>query len=61
MAPLPIGEITSMIGNVGLARMRLDRLAKALNDQAAVSAKDVPIEMVIRDDMKIELDALTPT
>lgn len=61
MAPLPIGEITSMIGNVGLARMRLDRLAKALNDQAAVSTKDVPIEMVIRDDIKIELDALTPT
>jgi len=50
-----------MIGNVGLARMRLDRLAKALNSQAAVSAKDVPIEMVIRDDIKIELDALTPT
>lgn len=61
MAELPIGEITSAIGDIGLARLRLDRLAKAISEQATVSANGTPVEIPVDDNIQLQLDAFKTT
>ncbi len=54
MGETPIGEVTSVEGNVGLARIRVDRLAKA----AAVTIGDAPAEIIVPDWLATETEAL---
>ncbi len=55
LAPAPLGTITSAAADLALARVRLDRLAKA--DGQALSASDKPVTVKKTDWLQTEIEA----
>ncbi|MEQ9314688.1 MAG: folate-binding protein [Henriciella sp.] len=52
-----VGEITSAAGGKALARLRVDRLAKAISDGESPSVNDAPVKLVTPDWLSDEMAA----
>ena len=57
MAGTPLGEVTSATAAHALARLRTDRLARALHDGQALTVDGQPVELVCPDWLNRELEA----
>ena len=60
-APQPIGQLTSLSGQHALARIRVDRLAKALQAQQEIQCQEQPVELHFSDWLQTELQAYSET
>ena len=58
LAAAPIGTVTSVEGELGLALVRTDRLQKALAEGVALTCNGQPVQFDLPDWAKAELDAL---
>ena len=59
LAPASIGTITSHQGNIGLARIRVDRWQKAVADSVPVELNETPVTITKPDWLVAELSAKT--
>ncbi|KCZ55040.1 hypothetical protein HY29_02185 [Hyphomonas beringensis] len=57
LADAPVGSITSVSGNIGLALIRTDRLAKAEQDGKTFTCNDAPVTFDLTDWQRAEVDA----
>ncbi len=57
MAGGPLGQVTSVAGGLALARLRIDRLAKAEADGAAIRVNDNPVRIKKPDWLQEEMAA----